>query len=132
MHILQMATKVATLSEVLTADLTLVGPLHRVLPKVVSKIAAFAEDGFAALILTPKVELGSLGLSIVNLNGFMPLFRYSLELLSKRGLSVYISRTLPRDSTILLHFGVSSLRDGLSTASTGLSRDKNLDGLFRY
>lgn len=104
-HILQMATKVATLSEVLAADLTLVGPLHRVLPKVVSKIATFAEDGFAALILTPKVELGSLGLTIVNLNGFVPLLWYSLELLSKRGFSVHNSRTLPRDSTILFLLG---------------------------
>ena len=78
-----MATQVATLSEVLLADLALVGSLHSVLPKVVSQIATLPEDGFTALVLTPKVQFGSFRLTIVNLNRFVPLPRNPFELLGK-------------------------------------------------
>lgn len=104
-HVLQMSSQVATLREVLFADVTLVGSLHRVLPKVVAQIATLSEDGFTALILTPKVQFGSFRLAIVNLNRFVPLPRNPFELLGKRGLSLRISRTFPWHSTILLFLG---------------------------
>lgn len=79
--VLQVAAQVAALSKVLAADIALIWALHCVLSEVITQIAALSEYRFAALILASEVQLGALGLPVVNLDRFMPLFWYALKLL---------------------------------------------------
>ena len=105
MHVLKMATQIAALCEELSADFALVGPLHRVLAKVVPQVAALAKDGFTAFKPAPEVQFGTLRFTVVDFDSLVPLFRDTLKLLGKRRLSIRISRTLARDSTILIFLG---------------------------
>ena len=115
MHVLEVATKVATLGEELPADVALIRSLHRVLPEMVAKIAALAEDRLAALILASEVQFSTFGLPVVDLDRLMPLFGDALELLGKGRLTVHLCRALAWDSTILLLFRALSLVNGLAT-----------------
>ena len=115
MHVLKMAPKVATLSEELPADVTLVWSLHCVLPEMVAKIAALAEYRLAALILASEVQFSTFGLPVVDLDRLMPLFGDTLELLGKGRFTVHLCRALAWESTILLLFRALSLVNGLTT-----------------
>ena len=83
-----MAAKIATLGEVLSANVTLVGPLHSVLAEVVPQVAALAEHGFAFLELAAEVELGALRLTVVNFYRLVPLLRNTLKMLVLRSFTV--------------------------------------------
>ena len=101
-HVLQMAPQIAALSKELFANIALVGPLHRVLAKVVPQITALAEDSLAAFESAPKVQFGSLGFAVIDLDRLVPLLGDTLKLLGIRRLSVHIGRTFARYATILL------------------------------
>lgn len=101
--VLKMATQVATLSEVLFADITLVWSLHGVLPEVVSQVAALAEDGLTPLILAPEIQFGTLCVPVVDLDCLVPLLRDPLELLGERSFAGNnSSRTLASGSPVLI------------------------------
>ena len=131
MHVLQMATQIAALREELPADFTLVGPLHRVLAKVVPQVAALAKDGLAAFKPAPEVQFGSLRFAIIDFDSFVPLLGYAFKLLGIRSLSVYIGRTFAGYSTILLFLRACGGCDGLSASHAWLVGDEDFDGLFR-
>ena len=123
MHVLKMATQIAALCEELSADFALVGPLHRVLAKVVPQVAALAKHGLAAFKPAPEVQFGSLRFTVVDFDSFVPLLWDALKLLGIRSLSVRISRTFARNSTILLFLGARGGCDRLSASHTWLVGD---------
>ena len=54
-HVLHVATEVATLSKCLAAVLARERPLSGMLPEMIAQIARFFEDGAAAFIHAPKI-----------------------------------------------------------------------------
>lgn len=68
-----MPPKVATLGELLLANVALEGPLHVVLAEVVPQIAALAEDRVATLVPATKVQLRSLRRLVGHFDRFVPL-----------------------------------------------------------
>ena len=79
MHILQVATQVTTLGEVLLADDTFVWPLPIVLPEVVPQIATLLEDAITAINPALELELHSEGLSVLLLEDLVPGVGHILE-----------------------------------------------------
>ena len=84
MHILEVASQVATLSEGLLAERTFEGPLACMLSEVVSQIAALLEHTSTARVLTFEIELDSLCLRILHSYSLVPLLRNSIESLRLR------------------------------------------------
>ena len=78
-YVLEVATQVSALREVLLADIALVGPRGRVLAEVVPQVAALAEDGLAAFELAAEEQLGTLRLLAVDLDRLVPLVRDPTE-----------------------------------------------------
>ena len=76
-HVFQMAPEVSALRKLFTADLTLVGSLHRVLAEVITQVAAFAEHRFTPVVAAPEVQLRALRFSIAHFDGLVPPWRYS-------------------------------------------------------
>lgn len=72
MHILEMSSKVATLSEGLVAEAASERPLTCMLAEMVSQVARLLENRFTIGIHALEVQLDSLCLRISYLNGLMP------------------------------------------------------------
>ena len=71
-HILHMTPQIATLGEGLFALWTLERSLARVLPEMVSEVAAFLENAVASFEFTFEVQFESLSLTVLDLDGFVP------------------------------------------------------------
>jgi len=71
MDVFQMTTQITALGKRLGTKAALERPLLGVLAEVVTKVAAFAEDRVATLILAAEVDLAAL--FIVNFNDIVPL-----------------------------------------------------------
>jgi len=68
-----MSAKITTLCEELFADVTLIRSLHGMFAEMISQVAALPKNRFASFELATKVELGSLGLSVPDLDRLVPL-----------------------------------------------------------
>ena len=81
-HVFQVATKVATLSECLQASRTLEWPLSCVLPKMVTEIARLFEHTGTASISALEEKLHTLRVRVLNSQSLMPLLRNAFECLT--------------------------------------------------
>ena len=77
MYIFQVAPQIAALGERLDTEDALERPLLSVLAKMVTKVAAFAEDRVAAQILATEVDLAAL--FILKFDDIVPLCRYTFK-----------------------------------------------------
>ncbi len=75
-----MATEITTLRERLVADLAAVRPCGRMLPEVITQVAALAKGGRAAVILAAEEELHTVRVLITNLDNLVPLGRDSVKI----------------------------------------------------
>lgn len=74
MDVFEMAAQVATLSEGFLAEGALERPKTRVLPEVVSQVAALLKDASTRGVSAFEIELNSLGLRVLDSDRLVPLF----------------------------------------------------------
>ena len=77
-----MSAEVSTLSELLVAELALVGTNASVLPEVISQIARLIEWSLASRIITFEDQLVSIRTRVTNFYNFKPILRSIFESLS--------------------------------------------------
>ena len=81
MHLLQVSPEVATLGEVLVAELARERSLTGVLPEVVSQVARLFKHAPTTWVHALEEQLLSVGLRVPDLDGLVPLRWDTLEML---------------------------------------------------
>ena len=99
-----MSTKIATLGESLSAQVTLIRSLPCVFSEMITKVATFFEHAIASLELTFEVHFHSQSLLILNLNSFMPVVRDAWERFLYIVVFSLVVTFIVRVLGILLHF----------------------------